>query len=64
MATIDENTKHSLEHLEGQLNLLLDHVIQYRDLQQSGFAKTRYRKIGNRVQKALTDIGDALELCQ
>lgn len=58
MAKIDHNTKVGLLEIQDRLNGLLDHVIIYR---QSTIYKADYRLISNKIQKALTNINEALD---
>lgn len=55
---VDRNTKIGLLELQDRLNSLLDHVIIYR---QSTVYKADYRFVSNKVQKALTNINEALD---
>jgi hypothetical protein len=58
MAHIDFNTKNGLIQLQDRLESLLDHVIIYRDATS---LKADYRYISNRIEKALTNINEALD---
>jgi ElaB/YqjD/DUF883 family membrane-anchored ribosome-binding protein len=58
MAKIDFNTKNGLYQVQERLNSLLDHVIMYR---QGTVYKADYRYISNHIQKALTNINEAID---
>ena len=58
MAKIDHNTNIGLYEIQDRLNSLLDHVIIYR---QGTIYKADYRYISNKIQKALTNINEALD---
>lgn len=55
---VDHNTKLGLLEIQDRLNSLLDHVIIYR---QSTVYKADYRHICVKIQKALTNINEALD---
>ena len=58
MAKFDQNTINGVYEIEARLESLLDHIIIYR---QSTIYKREYRKISNKLEKALTFINEALD---
>ncbi len=58
MAKIDKNTVIGLDDIVERLEMLLDHVIIYR---QSTIYKREYRVISKRIEQALTAINEALD---
>ena len=58
MAKIDHNTKQGLWQVQDRLESLLDHTIAYRELASY---KADYRYVINRIEKALSNINEALD---
>jgi len=61
MVKIDRNTISGLLEVRDRLESLLDHVIIYR---QASIYKREMRRISVRIERALTNINEALDECK